>query len=355
MPGSGLPIGSKTIVYQNDHHHTPQEALDREVALYPITPALIRHLHQPAPYAQRNPALEAAKAAYVYRVGSGDVLNINVWLHPNLNSPAALNNKPDGQVSNGTWVDESGYITYPLIGRIFVKGKTLHEIQNLIQGRLKRYIKQPQVAVNITEFRSQKVAISGAVKQPGQLALTNTPLTLLDAVSQAGGLLDNADTHHIIWTHQGQDHTLSLQNLLANGNLSTNVLLSDGDVVYVPTQTNSEVYVMGEVGRQTTLPISNHGLTLTQAISNAGGMNQTLADATGVFVIRNMPDDAEHSIHVYQLNLKDATAYALGNRFTLQSRDVVYVTAAPVTRWNRVVSQITGSISSISALDSTFK
>ena len=66
--------------------------------------------------------------------------------------------------------------------------------------------------------------------------------------------------------------------------------------------------------RQATLPIGNHGLNLTQALGEAGGMNQTQADATGVFVIRRAPEDAIKPIHIYQLNLKDATAYALRHR-----------------------------------------
>lgn len=84
-------------------------------------------------------------------------------------------------------------------------------------------------------------------------------------------------------------------------------------------------------------------------------MSQSQADATGVFVIRRAPEDAAKPIHIYQLNLKDATAYALGNDFDLRPNDIVYVTAAPVTRWNRVVSQITSFVTNVNSIDSTFK
>lgn len=180
-------------------------------------------------------------------------------------------------------------------------------------------------------------------------------MTILDAVNQAGGVAQNADTHHIKWTHNGVDRTISLQSIMQYGDMSQNHLLSNGDIVYVPNNSNSKVYVMGEVGRQATLPIGNHGLNLTQALGETGGMNQALADATGVFVIRRAPEDAAKPIHIYQLNLKDATAYALGSDFDLRPNDVVYVTAAPVTRWNRVVSQLTSFVSNVNAIDSTFK
>ncbi len=245
-------------------------------------------------------------------------------------------------------------LAYPLIGKLYVRGKTLPEVQDMLTGRLKRYIKNPQVSVTVAEFRSQRVSISGAVGEAGQLPLTNVPVTLLDALDLAGGLAENADSNNIKWTHNGVDRTISVQDILEFGDLSQNHLLSHGDIVYVPTNANSKVYVMGETGKQTALRIGNHGLNLTEAIGEAGGMNQALADATGVFVIRNAPQDIEKPIHLYQLDLKDATAYALGNEFKLRANDVVYITAAPVTRWNRVVSQLINSFTGANSLDNTF-
>ncbi|UOO83181.1 polysaccharide biosynthesis/export family protein [Uruburuella testudinis] len=355
IPGSGLPTKNKTVVYhEND---SADSTLDSRVNLYPITLSLVESMRQPPRFAQNNNALNAQKAGYRYRVGSGDVLNIAVWAHADLNTPAPTSsiNPQSRQVSNGIWVDEAGYLFYPLAGKMLVRGKTLPEVQNMLTGRLKRYIKNPQVSVNVTEFRSQRVTVSGAVGQAGQLPITNIPVTLLDAIDLAGGVAENADTRHIKWTHNGVDSTISLQDILQYGDLSQNHLLSHGDIVYVPTTENSKVYVMGEVGRQSALRMGNHGLTLTQALGDTGGMSQAMADASGVFVIRNAPADHEKPIHVYQLNLKDATAYALGNQFRLQPEDVVYITAAPVTRWNRVISQLTNSISNVNALDDTFQ
>lgn len=356
IPGSGLPTRNKTVVY-NDNDTADSTRLDNRVNVYPITPSLIDSIHQPKPLAQRNEALARQKANYRYQIGNGDVLNIAVWSHPNLTTPTISGsiNPQSKQVSNGIWVDERGYIFYPMAGEMLVRGKTIPEVQRMITRRLSRYLKNPQVSVNVTEFRSQRVTVSGAVTQAGQLPITNVPVTLLDAIDLAGGVAANADTRHIKWTHNGVDRTVSLQNILQYGDLAQNQLLSHGDIIYVPTSANNQVYVMGEVGRQTTLPIGNLGLSLTQALGNTGGMNQALADATGVFVIRNAPEDREKPIHIYQLNLKDATAYALGNQFQLQAEDVVYVTAAPVTRWNRVVSQLTNSISNVNSLDNTFQ
>lgn len=355
IPGSSLPTQNKTWVY-NENDTGGDNTLDSRVNVYPITLNLIQSMKQPMRTAQNNHALNQQKSAYRYRVGPGDVLNIMVWHHPDLNSPVPSSINPQSkQVSSGAWVDETGYLSYPLVGKLYVQGKTLPEIQNMLEGRLKRYIKTPQVSVNVTEFRSQRVSISGAVGQPGQLPITNIPVTLLDAIDQAGGLAANADTQNVKLTQNGVDRTISLQEILQYGDLSQNQLLNHGDIVYVPTTENSKVYVMGEVNQQTSLPIGGHGLSLTQALGEANGMNQALADATGVFVVRNAPHDIEKPIHIYQLNLKDATAYALGNEFKLRANDVVFVTAAPLSRWNRVMSLLTNSVSNLYNLDSTFK
>ena len=84
-------------------------------------------------------------------------------------------------------------------------------------------------------------------------------MTILDAVNQAGGVAQNADTHNVKWTYNGVDRTISLQNIMQYGDMSQNHLLSNGDIVYIPNNSNSKVYIMGEVGRQATLPMSLTG------------------------------------------------------------------------------------------------
>lgn len=354
IPGSSLKVGRKTVIY-GENETAADTRLDSRVAVYPITLNLVERMREPVMSARSNHDLAQRKSAYRYKIGKGDVLNIMVWAHSDLNSPVQQNSPQSHQVSRGAWVDERGYISYPLVGEVQAAGLTIAQLQNTLTGRLKRYLKNPQVAVNVTEFRSQRVSVAGAVGQAGQFPITNIPMTILDAVNQAGGVASNADTHNVKWTHNGSDRIISLQNMLQYGDMSQNHLLSNGDIIYIPNNTNSKIYVMGEVGRQATLPLGNHGYNLTQALGEVGGMNQNLADATGVFVIRRAPDDLEKPIHVYQLNLRDAAAYAVGSDFKLRAEDVVYVTAAPVTRWNRVVSQLTNSISNINSLDNAFR
>lgn len=346
--GSHLGTAGKTVVLQNDSH-IPLESL---VAVYPITLSLVNDLRAPQVYSSRNPALAQQSARYRYRIGSGDVLNITAWDYPQTGG-----NRADPPAGGGTWVDESGHIFYPLAGKIYVRGKTLAEVQSLLTQRLRRYIRNPQVDVNMAQFRSQRVSVAGAVNKPGQLPITNVPMTLLDAVNLAGGFSEQANTSAIKWTHQGVDHTLSLIDIVRHGDLAQNRLLADGDIVYVPPVTDAKVHVMGEVGRQKTLNLGSNGLNLTEALAQAEGLNQQTARATGVFVIRNQSSRTENGIKpiaVYQLNLADASAFALGTQFKLRPDDVVYVTTAPITRWNRTVTQMLPSITNLIGISKAF-
>jgi polysaccharide export outer membrane protein len=114
-------------------------------------------------------------------------------------------------------------------------------------------LNNPQLDVNVVQYRSQRAYISGAVKNSGQLPITNVPLTLLDAVNSVGGYNENADIQRIKVTRNGQDLTVSLYDLMQHGDLSQNFLLKNGDVVYIPTNEQMKVHIMGEVTKQTTL------------------------------------------------------------------------------------------------------
>jgi polysaccharide export outer membrane protein len=282
---------------------------------------------------------------YQYRIGIGDVLQITVWDHPELTIPAGSQRSSQ---DSGNVVNENGDIYYPYIGYVQVAGKITQNIREEVTERLSAFLESPQVDVSVAAFRSQRIYVSGAVGTPGVYPLTNVPTRLVDAISQAGGLEENGDWRHVVLTRKGNDYLLSLKDVFEKGNKYHNVLLQAGDVINVPLGNDRKVFVLGEVASSQTLPMGRNGLTLAEAISNVGGLNERQSDATGVFVIRRAEGasaDSDHLIDLYQLNLKDATALVLADSFVLNNRDMVYVTAAPLSRWNRVVSLLVPSLS----------
>ena len=208
----------------------------------------------------------AAGRADEYIIGDGDLLKITVYDNADLTTEAR--------------VGGDGKITFPLVGDVAVRGLSILEAQKKITLLLQDgFIRNPQVSVFVSEYKSKKVTALGEFATPGLIELSGKA-TLMEVISNAGGLTPNAGDMLVIKRRvekAGSDKneyvtlTVDLDKLLSKGDVSANMMVLDGDSIYVPLA--SFVYVTGEVKNPGAYKITK-GLTVLRAVTLAGGFTQ---------------------------------------------------------------------------------
>lgn len=165
-----------------------------------------------------------------FRLGPGDRISIKVWRHEDLDMDVTI--APDGSIS------------YPLVGRIEVSGKTYPELSQALGAAIAEFYEDPQVSVNILELRNQKVFVLGEVTVPQVLQLDNE-MTVLEALTVAGGINQYARTDNVLLIRGGleapQLYTVDVQAIYADGAFDQMVALQRGDILVVPTRTITNV------------------------------------------------------------------------------------------------------------------
>jgi polysaccharide export outer membrane protein len=182
-------------------------------------------------------------------------------------------------------VDADGTFTFPLVGRVKAGGLTLRELEAELKRLLKDgFFKDPQLAVGVETYKSQKIHVVGEVRNPGTYPLTGD-MNLIEAIARAGSTLATASGEVLIVrakagrqtseplmpTAENSDATTVDLKELQSGALSQNVSLRDGDTLFVPRA--ESVYVFGQVKNPGAYPIQRT-TTVLQALSLAGGVNE---------------------------------------------------------------------------------
>lgn len=204
-----------------------------------------------------------------YIVGPQDVLTVTVFNEP--------------QLSGRFRVENDGQFSFPFVGRIRAGGTTLREIGETIRRKLADgYLKDPQVTVEVEQFRSQSVFVMGEVRTPGKYTLTGA-VTLIEALAQAGSTTSAAGNEVLILhpkeatkgaptLPEDGDADVERVNLrnIEGGKLSQNVAIRDGDTIFVPKA--ERFYVIGQVRNPGSFVLEPN-MTVLQAVSLAGGVS----------------------------------------------------------------------------------
>jgi polysaccharide export outer membrane protein len=304
-----------------------------------ITPDLLRSEKEARAQQSAQNVSKLLGQSKPYVIGSGDLLSILVWDHPELNIAAAgaqaLSASAGAQTPAAFVVDQQGIVQFPYVGAIKLAGLTELQARDLLAQKLIKSIKKPDITLRVLSFRSQKIYVDGEVKAPGNQAIDDVPMTLLESLTRAGGILPTADQSYIMVTRDGVSYPINIPLLVRQGINPSSIMLMNGDVVRVRSRDENKVYVLGEVQTAKALAMNNGRMTLTEALGEAGGLNQLSASSKQVYVVRNA-DQAEPV--VYNLDAGSPVALALAENFELNPRDVVFVDASGLARFSRVVS-----------------
>ncbi|MGH9373117.1 MAG: polysaccharide biosynthesis/export family protein [Vicinamibacterales bacterium] len=203
-----------------------------------------------------------------YVIGPDDRLRITVW------------NQED--ISGEYTVQRDETFSFPLIGRVNASGLTLGELEVELRRLLADgFYKNPQVTAAVIESRSRSIFVLGELRQPGTYPITSE-IRLIEAISKAGSTTPAAADHVLIIRSKtahgpvlpGEDASAEVTRVdlrrLSGGQLSSDVMVRDGDTVFVPRASN--VYVYGQVRRPGSYAIGQD-TTVRQVLSLAGGLS----------------------------------------------------------------------------------
>ena len=157
-----------------------------------------------------------------YLIGPNDVLNIFVWREEDL--------------TRDVTVMSDGKISFPLIGNVVAQGKTVAQLRDDITTKLKGYIDTPEVTV-IVNASSRRIYTIGNVTTPGPYPLAAN-MTVLQALSTAGGFSEWADTKNIVIIRRSNgkesQHPFNYKEFIAGKNVGQNIVLQPNDTIVVP-------------------------------------------------------------------------------------------------------------------------
>ena len=210
--------------------------------------------------ARAQGATATAVAATEYRLGSGDVVRINVYQNPDLTLE--------------TRVTEAGIVSYPLLGGIRLGGLSVTAAEKLIADglRIGNFVKQPQVTLVVMQVRGNQASVLGQVNRPGRYPIEVTDMRLTDLLAMAGGAAQGgADTVVVTGSRDSQPYRLEvdLPLLFAPGGKDKDIVILNGDTVWVDRQ--PLVYIYGEVQRPGPMRLER-GMTLMQSLASGGGL-----------------------------------------------------------------------------------
>lgn len=227
-------------------------------------------------------------------------------------------------------VPKDGRVSMPYVGDLQVIGQTLAQISAELNDKLKPVSSTAQAGVTRASRIPHTALVLGEVRNSGPVSLEKDNTTSVDLLAAAGGPKGEEHLFKYTLRRDNKDYVFDYQ-----GFRKSSFPIEEDDLLTVTSDNSNRFYVMGAINRPIVIPFPVPAPSLADALGAAAGLDERRSDPSGVFIFRKGDPDC-----VYTINLKDPGSLLLTQRFAICGEDIVYVTEAPLVRWNRLIQQI---------------
>ncbi len=335
LPGQGTNKASITMSNQAAN----QENVSRNFALVPVTPEIIGNVGAPvkAGFAGSLSSRSSSTAGTSIRVG--DRLTVRIW---ESSAEGLFSTSEQKSSAIPVIVSNDGNINIPYVGNLQVAGMTVDQVRTHIADGLRGKAVDPEVSVILEKGGAQSVTVVGDARAPGRFDIPASGLRLLDAVAMAKGATQATHDMEVSLVRGSSVARARLDEVVASS--SANVWLQPRDTVQLLHNPRS-FSAFGAVKKPSQQVFNTERVTLAEAISKVGGLDDNVADDSGVFLFRfesrervtstgaTLPDKtySQGVPTIYWLDLSSPEAIFMTQAFTMRDKDVLFVANAPST------------------------
>jgi polysaccharide export outer membrane protein len=344
LPSSG-PFGRQIKAEQ------PVDESSLPYSLVKVTPEVVSVLAEntgklTVAFADREPPREI-------RFGIGDVVSVTIFeaAAGGLFIPTEAGVRPGNFVAlPNQSVDSRGNISVPYAGPIRAKDRTPAEVQQAIADALKNRAIEPQAVVALIDQRTSLISVLGEVNSPVRYPANAAGERLLDAITRAGGPKGQGFDTWVMVERNGKQATVPFGALVYEP--SNNIYVHPYDTVYVYREPQTFV-AFGATGQQGQFNFEAWRVSVAEAVAKSGGLNDTLADPTSVFLYRGETRAVAARLGidvrrfttpiipvVYNFNLRDPSTYFLASKMMIRNKDVVYTSNAQAVETAKLLNYI---------------
>ncbi|WON78273.1 polysaccharide biosynthesis/export family protein [Serratia sp. UGAL515B_01] len=338
LQGCGLPRSGPMLSEVEKSHGRG------DIVLMPVTKQLAAASRE-AEHASFPQRFLVAQETDVTRLAPGDGVNISLWERDGLQLFASDAN---GMTNLGEMIlDSEGAIYLPYVGKIHAKGLTIGQLHDVIMHRLQGIVIASDVNVQASPRRGQIVIAQGDLSKPGIYPLAQaTRLSLL--LAQAVPVQRNPEQMAITVQRGGESGSVRLADIYRNP--AQNIALSPGDIVVVH-DVAQYFTVLGAASVQKRIKLSKRNYSVADALGDANGLNDSLANPNAVFLMRapdatRLGSNEEIKPIVYQFDFTQPEQMVLANHFVVREGDEIYISDAPFTQVQKVLSAFSSAVGS---------